>query len=301
MRHLALVFVAALATGCQLVTGDYSVGSSGGSGSGGSGGSSGSSSGASSGSGSSSGGSVDAGEDSRSDAEAGPCTVTNIPGLVAYYTFDGNPKDSSGNGYDADASVMYEPKGVIGQAALFNGSTSSVVVSTSIANASIPRTFCAWVSPVVGTTGLGLPVFLSGTSITNPSTSFDQFSVAASTLRTGSCGGAASNALFLDHHGVTCATSPSAVVSPSKWTFVCYETSNTPGMLQFYVDATPTSIAGTTFDWPYVAIGTNTAAGGTTGPAFNGGIDEVSLWSAQLTPAQVAVLYNGGAGCRAHE
>jgi hypothetical protein len=299
MRHLALVFVA-LVTGCQLVTGDYSVGSSGGSGSGGS---SGSSSGASSGSGSGSGGSVDASEDGRSDAEAGPCTVTDIPGLVAYYTFDGNAKDSSGSGYDAkaNASVMYESNGVIGQAALFNGSTSSVVVSSSIASASISRTFCAWVFPVVGTTGKGLPVFLSGTSITNPSTSFDQFSVAAYSQRTGSCGGPTPNGLFLDHYGVACAWSPSAFVSQGKWNFVCYETSNTPGMLQFYVDATPTSIAGTTFDWPYVAIGTNTAAGGTTGLAFNGGIDEVSLWSTQLTPAQVAVLYNGDKGCRAQQ
>ncbi len=269
-------------------TGDGgSSSSSGGSSGSGSGGSSGGSSGSGSGSGSSSGG-----------GDAGPCVVATIPGLVAYYPFDGDAKDYSGNGYNATATNVTSEAGVLGQAYLFNGSNSAVTVSSGITAASLPRTFCAWISPAPGATGLGLPIILSGNL--QPGGSDDQFSVAGSGSHIGGCSFAAPNALFLDHFQNACITSATATVTPGGWSFVCYETNGT--QLQFYVNGTGAAVTGSVYPWaiPNIVIGGNNLGAGTTGPSFGGGIDEVSLWSAVLSPSQIASLYNGGAGCRAH-
>jgi hypothetical protein len=81
--------------------------------------------------------------------DAGPCVVATIPGLVAYYPFDGNANDYSGNGYNATAANVTSEPGVLGQAYLFNGMNSAVAVSSGITNAATARTFCAWINPAL--------------------------------------------------------------------------------------------------------------------------------------------------------
>jgi hypothetical protein len=192
--------------------------------------------------------------------------------------------------------VTTEP-GVIGQAYLFNGMNSGVVVSSGITTAATTRTFCAWINPSLGATGLGLPIILSGTGSAS-----DQFSVATSGSHTGSCSFAVPNGLFLDHFNNTCITSSMAVVMPGQWNFVCYETNG--AQLQFYVNGNATSVSGGVYSWaiPSIAIGTsNNSGSATSGASFGGGIDEVSLWSTVLSPSQIGSLYNGGAGCKAHQ
>jgi hypothetical protein len=243
-------------------------------------------------------GGSDAARDSSDESEAadsGACPL--VSGLVAYYPFNGDADDHSSNGYNATATNVTVEPGVLGKAYLFNGKTSNVQVTTGSTVAMLERTFCAWLSPSPGTTGLGLPVILSGSIIEPPTNDADQFSVAASSANTGQCTEAAPNAPFLDHFDTAC-IAPPLTVTPGQWNFVCYEADGTN--VTFYVDGTLSSpIAKAVNVWlmPAIAIGTNIPVGGTTGPAFKGGIDEVTLWSRVLSPSELAALYNSGAGC----
>ncbi len=76
--------------------------------------------------------------------------VVQPPGtLVAYYPFNGNAKDASGNGLHGTASgVGFVPDrfGVAGAAGSFSGSSSSLVtINTTALNLSPPFTVTAWV------------------------------------------------------------------------------------------------------------------------------------------------------------
>ncbi len=93
------------------------------------------------------------------------CNVTNDGGtaksntvslkikrLIAYYPFEGNANDASGfgpngtwNGAEAYAT------GMIGQAALLNGTSSYVVFGSVGISGSLPRTVAAWAKPSVPT------------------------------------------------------------------------------------------------------------------------------------------------------
>ena len=82
-------------------------------------------------------------------------------GLVAYYPFNGNAVDSSGNGHDGTEyhGVQYVP-GVIGQAAYFDGiddymevqSPSDILIDTSTVN----YTIAGWFKPISGSTHIPL-------------------------------------------------------------------------------------------------------------------------------------------------
>jgi hypothetical protein len=237
----------------------------------------------------------DSSEASVAESGAGACPF--ISGLVAYYPFNGNANDLSGNGYNAATTDVTVGPGVVGAALLFNGTTSGVQATAGTTSAMVARTFCAWVSPSAGTTGPGLPVILSGAVIQPPTSQADQFSVAAASATSGQCTEASPSAPFLDHFDTAC-IAPTLAVTTGQWNFVCYEADGTD--VTFYVNGTPSSpIAKAVNVWeiPLIAIGTNPPVGGTTGPSFNGGIDEVTLWSRVLAPGELAALYNSGAGC----
>jgi hypothetical protein len=172
-----------------------------------------------------------------------------------------------------------------------------VTVTTGETAPLVPRTFCAWVSPTPGTAGLGLPVILSGVLIEPPTNQADQLSIAASGANTGSCPEASPDAPFLDHYWSNCISS-SLTAQPGAWSFACYQADG--GSVSFYIDGALSSpVPKGVFPWhiPAIAIGTNPPTGGTSGPAFSGGIDEVTLWSRILTGGELAELYNGGLGC----
>jgi hypothetical protein len=105
---------------------------------------------------------------------------------------------------------------------------------------------------------------------------------------------------FLDHYGSSCLSDSIAFPLPTGvWNFVCYQYNGSD--VTFY--GQNNSIAQPLNGWgiPNIAIGTNTGSSSTTYKSFEGNMDEVSLWSSVLTPSQLAALYNGGAGCKAHQ
>ena len=80
-------------------------------------------------------------------------SIPNVPsgvwkGLVAYYPFDGNSNDESGNGYHATnvtAVPTVDRFGVPGQAYLFETGTNKIETTFPGISGGNPRTFTAWI------------------------------------------------------------------------------------------------------------------------------------------------------------
>src|SRR5687767_509948 len=79
--------------------------------------------------------------------------------LVAYFTFDVDGRDDSGNAHDATISNVTVTSGARGKTLAFGGESSSVRVTGSTPLEA--RTLCAWIRPDPRE-GLAHPVFTGG-------------------------------------------------------------------------------------------------------------------------------------------
>ncbi len=217
----------------------------------------------------------------------------NAPkGLLAYYPFDGDTTDHSGDGYNADAETGVEVSyaaGHSGQAATILGTGNGIQATGAVSTA---RTLCAWVKPNAGTTGGGLPVFVGGTS-----GAADMFDIMSATAGGGCAGqGAAANQLFIDNWGSACRTT-TLTVTPGSWNFVCFAYDGASSTT-FFANGASQTVAGGDFSYTLsqITIGADRVGGSTTAALFAGAIDEVSIWSTTLTTGQMNGLYNAGTG-----
>jgi hypothetical protein len=258
---------------------------------------------------------LDARASDAGSPEAGPtgCSAAcpcGFPGLVAYYRFEQNLDDESGNGNNAsnvsaDVDVAYTPKGRFGAALdLSNGAAISLVnaaqASSLLSGLGDPRTFCAWIQPPSSPPpsvppATGLPLFTAGESPTA-----DNFGI--TTVPIAGCDAGASQ-LYVDHwHGTTCFYDDD-VAPASAWDFVCL--SETALGVTFFVNGKTYAEASPypgyeLYPWAIgsIHLGSNPfAASTTTGASFGGRMDEVTIWEASLTPDELSTLYNDGAGC----
>jgi hypothetical protein len=211
-------------------------------------------------------------------------------GLVAYFSFDVDARDDSGNGHDAIASKVTTTAGVRGRAFAFDGESSSLQVRGGAGLDA--RTLCAWIRPEPRE-GLAHPVFTGGARERG-----DFFAVTASKHRGGSSPTLQSSTLFVDHWGVPSFTRSEATIEPKAWTFVCYRA--THSRLAFHVNGRTYETRGRAYDYDVgtLVVGGNGIGGTTTLPSFKGAIDEVSIWSRLLTTAEMRLLWNRGTGCR---
>lgn len=235
-------------------------------------------------------GAAEGGGAEAGDGASNACAA--VSGLVAYFPFDVDTNDYSGNGYNAVGNVALSSNGKIGSAAMFDGSASELNVTGSAMLAGA-RTLCAWAFPTARTS-LGQPLFSGGASGAG-----DFFSLNASTPNSGGCTAAAANVPFVDHWGSACvAPSSSYAAPPAAWHLLCVAYDGTSS-LTFFTDNVASSASGSFFNYAIstLYIGSATIGGTTSQPAFLGLLDEVTVWSRALQPADVAALYNGGAGC----
>ncbi len=189
--------------------------------------------------------------------------------LVSYWSAEGTAIDSV-SGYNGALvnGATYAP-GKVGQAFSLNGTNSFVQVSgTGMIGG--PRTYSAWVYPHASATGL--PVLEAGAA-----GSADFLTIRGSTL-------------FVDHWGYPEYVS-SLAVTPESWNHIAliYDGST----IQFYVNGVAASpISGSLYDYSVstLNIGGNQIGGSTTGPSFNGLIDEVQWYSRALTASEVLLL-----------
>jgi hypothetical protein len=231
----------------------------------------------------------------------------NFTGLVAYYTFDGNANDLSGNGYNATATdVSYVP-GFFGQAVHPNG-TSSLIQASGSYMFSGPRTFCAWIQVNSLTVNLGQPVIVGGAALAGDFLGYQPASGATNCSAT-----IPANNLYLDNWGsVGCEPDPSLAVTPSAnfSNFVCFDFEGGGGdAWTFYVNGgfdDFSELNGSNDMAPYnwalstVTIGTNDIGGTSTSSSNGGALDEVSMWGRGLTITEMNALYNDGMGCHVH-
>ena len=211
------------------------------------------------------------------------CTAT------AYYNFNGNVLDSSGNGHNITATNVTSAAGKLGTAYSFNGTTSLMEITGSLALTD-NRTFCAWINPSTWS-GEGRPVFVGGAS------GAGDFLAIESSAPAGSCSGTSAYGMYIDHWGSACLET-TEVATPGAWSFVCYA-ANGAGSTEFFLNGASMSdaVGLYTYNLDTVTIGSSTIGGTTTLTAFLGVIDEVSIWNRTLTATEVSALYTGTAVC----
>jgi hypothetical protein len=189
--------------------------------------------------------------------------------LMSYWSGNDTAIDSvSGNNGTLENGATYG-SGHIGQAFSLNGSGAYVQVSGTAA-ISGARSYCAWVYPQAGTTGM--PVLAAGAV-----GAADFLSVHGSTL-------------FVDHWGFPQYTS-SLAVTPGTWNHVAVTYNGST--VQFYVNGVAASpITGSFYNYSVstLEIGGNTIGGSTTGASFNGMIEEVEWYSRALSASEVLSL-----------
>ena len=113
-----------------------------------------------------------------------------------------------------------------------------------------------------------------------------------------SCGMQVKNTLLIDHWGAPCSRSNLAPVPvPGAWSFVCFAQSATS--TTFFVNGTTASLPTSTFSAALsaITIGSDRIAGSTTQVVYKGQLDEISIWSAPLSTADMNAIYDGGSGC----
>jgi Concanavalin A-like lectin/glucanases superfamily len=248
----------------------------------------------------------DGGEASTADAgdggiatadasDAGPtCPApTDIDGgLLVYYPLEGDTNDHSGNGNNGSATTgtdLTYGAGKVGQGATVLSAGRGIAVNGS-ATLGAARTLCAWVNTAAGTAGGGLPLFVSG-----PTGAADLYDI-ATVNPADNCGTQVKNTLFIDHWGATCVRS-SLAPAPGAWSFVCFAQSATSTTI--FSNGTTYSASTSTYSsvLSAITIGSDHVGGSTTQVVFKGQLDEISIWSAPLSTADMKAIYNGGNGC----
>lgn len=199
-------------------------------------------------------------------------------GLVAWYRFEGNVNDSSGNNYTGTPTNITYGTGKLGQDAVFNGGTSYITVpglTGNLPSGTTPRTVSFWAKP--SSTASHGDIVSWGSNYT----AGHRFSVLMQ------AGGR------LDLIGQSDDHTSNYYFSAGQWTHVTV-TFNGTSTLIFYVNGQPYAtvpVAGLNTDAGYpLVMGMNVAGG--SGEYFNGDVDEVRIYNRVLTANDVQQLYS---------
>ena len=206
------------------------------------------------------------------------------PDAVSYWKLDGNSLDFYGTNNGADTAITYAA-GKIGQAAVFNGSTSKINLGASNTLELSDVSISAWVN--ITNTATYRMIF---TRVTGNGLSYTN-----------------SYELFVDTTGklswygnATPYVVGATALPTGSWIHIVATRSAT-GACVLYVNGSVHASGTTSPPVPSTASvtyigGRNQSAADGNLYSFNGMIDEVGLWGRVLTPTEVTVLYNSGSG-----
>jgi phospholipase C len=203
-----------------------------------------------------------------------PQCVTPPPGLIGWWTGDGNTVDIAGNNSGTLQNGATYSNGEVGQAFSFAGNGASVLVNSPVYSPSA-GTLMFWFMP----TGAGsLSGSYDGTNRT-PGLSVD------------SSGN-------LDWEFGNLSAQGLGQVSMNQWSHVAltYSTSNSEVTVSVYLNGNlaASAIASPLTSWyPQVALG---AYLGGQQPSFTGSMDEIAIFNQALTSQQVQQIYNASSG-----
>lgn len=202
-------------------------------------------------------------------------------GLLGWYGFENNADDSSGNARNGAATAVTYAAGRVGQAAVFNNTTSFVTVaglSGVLPSGNSNRTVAFWVKP-------------SSTADNGNMVSWGN-SGAGNTVRFSALMEAGGELRMI---GEFADTNSGFFLPTSSWTHVAL-TYGTTNQVQFYVNgvlqATTPVVLNTNAGAP-LRIGVN--AQGRNDEFFGGSIDEVRVYNRVLSAADVTELFNSTA------
>jgi len=218
---------------------------------------------------------------------APPSTPVAAPAsLVAWWPANGNAVDVvGGNNGTLTNAVTYVP-GEVQQAFNFNGSSAAVTLANTTALQLQNFTIETWLQR-----GSATSVTLDGDAVAGNALFFGY---GHSGYSLGMSPNGNPLLTWVDHNDVVC----SAAISDTDWHHVAVTTTN--GTVVFYIDGTAYPVTGTYN--PGYTFATAPALGGRAdninqpnNDSFLGSLDELSVYNAALTPAQILAIYDAGA------
>jgi hypothetical protein len=224
-----------------------------------------------------------------------------LSGLVAYYPLDSDLLDHSGGGHDLIATDVVLGPGVVGGAAVFNGSSSKLLQVAYPDDVALnPGTLCAWIKPS-HVVGLAQPVFATGVRPLGDAYSLTPSPNAASPGPY--CAGVTDaqslppeGQPFIDHTGGPCQLATGHTAPSDSWSFVCYSFGG--GQTLLFVNGGSAGVLdpGPTSASPLssLTIGFSGLRTTFTGAYFQGGIDEVTVWNRALTLSELTTVFKQG-------
>lgn len=213
-------------------------------------------------------------------------------GLIAYYPFNGNAQDASGNGYNGtptDVTYGYNRFGQQFNAAIFNGTSSKIPVYGLASFNFLPVTLSVWVNGVPitgGDTGIICKYAVSSVN------GYALFSY-GDRVRSWYFGG--SGSVYGINQGIYGLNTLNG-----NWHQIVVTYDFSGGVI--YVDGAPVdslawsgSPAASTSTMP-VIIGDYASADGTDNRFFNGSLDDIRIYNRALSSSEVAQLYASESG-----
>lgn len=197
------------------------------------------------------------------------------PSLVAYYPFDGDTRDYSGNGNHATNNGATFVSGIKGQALRFDGTKAYVSVPVNINPDAMPQmTMAAWVRADRAASS-------RGTVISHDNGGFDR------TIGIDDRGGGLGWSAFIGS-GSVLGYRP---VSVGEWVFIAAVYDQNAKKVRLHVNDAVYEKEGTlSSGLNYIHIGHNP----TYGENFAGVIDEVRIYNYALSSSEIASLYKTG-------
>jgi hypothetical protein len=215
-------------------------------------------------------------------------------GLVAYYPFDGDANDASGNKNNLvnhGATLCADRFGVANQAYFFDGTSylgSSIPPLTQVDN----WTVSAWIQPASLAQMTAYAVCVGYDS----GSAGDGFGVGLSGQGSDGTGFGTSNQLYGMFPGVGFIHADYQFTSTNQWELAVLERSS--GTLMFYLDGIFVTNDAPTLITPGTPTSFEVGSGGSSARFFKGAIDEVRIYDRVLSMAEVQQLYDfSAAGC----
>ncbi|MBU3680375.1 MAG: T9SS type A sorting domain-containing protein [Flavobacterium sp.] len=220
-------------------------------------------------------------------------------GLVAYWPFNGNANDESGNGNNGTvngATLTTDRFGNSNNAYSFDGINDYIATNFVPNNSNQSRTISVWFNE----NGLTLPN--DGYSIVSYGASSDNCSQAGGRFELGMYFNPNINAKSIKVDGVCTAISASTTYSNGWHHFiVTYDNSfgNLFRFIKLYIDGilitginyNPNTIINT-LNLSNFTIGKSPSSSSTTQRSYNGLLDDIGIWNRALTPEEITNLYN---------
>ena len=206
-------------------------------------------------------------------------------GLVAWYPFNGNANDESGNGNNGivyNASVTPDRYNSSNSAYIFNGSNSRIMI-----NQSSSLNTSTW-------SGISFSLWVYQTSYTNG----QPFNIRASNQNdlavylSSNAKPQASN--FNSSLGFAFFVNSPDSIYLNSWNHVVVTQNYTTGKFLLYIngikkDSTINNL--NLVPSPYINVGSRSSSAGLSN-FFNGSIDDIGLWNRELSNQEVSALYN---------